>query len=61
MSLTESWKLTGMPMNDFFPCITSPSTIVAVVQDTPVCKTKSQRIEGSGLLKMVDGNSELER
>lgn len=26
------------------------------VQDTPVCNAKKQRIEGSGLVRMVDGN-----
>lgn len=43
-----------MPMKDFFPCTTSP--IVTVVQDTPVCNAKKQRIEGSGLVRMVDEN-----
>lgn len=52
--LTDGWMLTGMPMKDFFDCTTSPSTIAAVVQDTPVCKTKRQRIERSRLLRIVD-------
>ena len=50
-----------MPMKDFFACTTSPSTIVTAVQDTPVCETKRQRIEWSGLVKMVDGDCELGR